>query len=408
MTKTQAKSDTPYPSKLALEQKMLPVPPKLAAAIGVDEALVLQRLHFWLVKGESSDYGTVVNGVRWIYNTLDAWLQQFIFFSKWRLRQALKNLRQLGLVLFSQLDKHEWKRIGYYTIDYGRLNQLQVSIGEPISEVAPNEAESLKPLESSKCELPHVNVWDATHQGVTAHTSYKESEETAEFTSSSIQSASLPTAFPPQPGDGSTSGTPLKGQGASPFAPLTPCPEPPPLRSTSSSHGGGMLTRPAATTPLMDQPDSDCLDDDSVAALAAEAATADSNQPTYSTVQLEALKRVGVYLNSAMMAQLRSSTPKQIDDAIACFEEDRQCWSKSQPMHNATGFFTKVLKQVKQEGRLPLPKSNPLEEALAMWRDRWLKLPSAWPQMLKDIKAAFPKGEITVIDWNQGPVLGSG
>ena len=393
---------------MALEKNAMPVPPKLAAAIGVDEAIILQRLHFWLVKGKSSDYGQVVNGVRWIYNTLDDWLGQFIFFSKWRLRQALKNLRQLGLVLFSQLEKHGWKRIGYYTIDYERLNQLQVSIGLPILEVVPNEAESLKPLESSKCELPHVNVWDATHQGVTAHTSYKESDITPDIYSSSIQSASLPTAFPPQPGDGSTSGTPLKGQGASPFASLTPCPEPPPLCSTNNSHGGGMLTPPPVTTPAIDQPEFDCLDDsDSVAALAKEAA-AGSNQPSYSTVQLETLKRLGVHINSAILSQISRVTSKQIDDAIACFEEDRQSWSKNKPMTNATGFFCNVLKKVKL-GRSPLPKSNPIEATLALWRDRWFNpvLLSARQQMLRDIKAYFPGGEISVVNWDEGPVLGS-
>ena len=95
-------------------------------------------------------------------------------------------------------------------------------------------------------------------------------------------------------------------------------------------------------------------------------------------------------------------------DAIACFEEDRQSWSKNKPMTNATGFFCNVLKKVKL-GRSPLPKSNPIEATLALWRDRWFNpvLLSARQQMLRDIKAYFPGGEISVVNWDEGPVLGS-
>lgn len=131
-----------------------------------------------------------------------------------------------------------------------------------------------------------------------------------------------------------------------------------------------------------------------------------SQEKPYSRVQLEALKRLGVLLNSAMVSQLQKAKPQQIDDAIACFVEDKQSWAKNKPMNNPTGFFTKVLKQVVREGRSPLVKSDPLAETLQMWRNRWQNLPDSRKAMLREIQANFPGGEIIVRDHNEGPIAG--
>ena len=100
--------------KLVADEHPLIVLPTLAAKIGLNEAIVLQQIHYWLGK----ECGRIINGVRWIYNRLDDWLEQFPWMSKWRLRQALGFLRDLGLVKFAQHEKKLWLRRGWYTIDY--------------------------------------------------------------------------------------------------------------------------------------------------------------------------------------------------------------------------------------------------------------------------------------------------
>lgn len=149
----------------ALEENPLLIPPKLAATIGLHEATVLNQIQYWLNKG----VGELINGIRWIWNTLDDWLNQFPFLSKWELRKALRRLRDdLGLLEFSQKQKHRWDRTGWYTINYKRLKALQLSM----------------------CGPPHVDVCPPTDRCVTVHTS--RGTETTPETSSEI--TATPTA----------------------------------------------------------------------------------------------------------------------------------------------------------------------------------------------------------------------
>ena len=45
----------------------------LACRIGLNEAIVLQQLHYWLNETNS---GTEHGGIRWVLNTTEQWLEQ--------------------------------------------------------------------------------------------------------------------------------------------------------------------------------------------------------------------------------------------------------------------------------------------------------------------------------------------
>jgi len=66
-------------SKLINNEHPLLVAPQLAATFkNVDAAIVLQQIHYWL----TTESGRLIDGVRWIYNRLDDWLEQFPWLSK--------------------------------------------------------------------------------------------------------------------------------------------------------------------------------------------------------------------------------------------------------------------------------------------------------------------------------------
>ena len=133
----------------ALEPCSIPCSPTLTVKFGADAALVLQQIHYWLKKGA----GRVIDGTRWIYNTLDDWVEQFPWMTKWIFRRVMKVLRERGLVKFCQHEKRQWNRRGWYTIDYNVLKTFLPSI----------------------CELEtHVDVLDT-------HTSYIETETTSKI-----------------------------------------------------------------------------------------------------------------------------------------------------------------------------------------------------------------------------------
>lgn len=71
-------------SRLLIHDYPLMVSPRLAVAIGLNEAIVLQQLHYWLgTAGKERD------GKRWIYNTQVEWQAQFPFWSLNTVRRAL-------------------------------------------------------------------------------------------------------------------------------------------------------------------------------------------------------------------------------------------------------------------------------------------------------------------------------
>lgn len=71
-------------------------PPHLACLIGLNEAIVFQRI-VWLC-GESN-YGKLDEaGRRWIFNTPRGWRYWFPFFSAHTIRRALENLRAMHLL----------------------------------------------------------------------------------------------------------------------------------------------------------------------------------------------------------------------------------------------------------------------------------------------------------------------
>jgi hypothetical protein len=114
-------------NKLLCTDKPLILSGRLAAVLNsVEAAIVLQQVHYWLGKKG----GKIIDGVHWIYNTYEQWLEQFPWLSKWRLRKIFYKLRETEILKFAQHDQHEYKRRGYYTIDYEKLKALQPSMCE--------------------------------------------------------------------------------------------------------------------------------------------------------------------------------------------------------------------------------------------------------------------------------------
>ena len=69
----------PKSSKLLIDDYPLQVLPKLAVAIGLNEAIFLQQVHYWLQKNTKH----VRNGKIWCYNAYKDWKRDnFPFWSE--------------------------------------------------------------------------------------------------------------------------------------------------------------------------------------------------------------------------------------------------------------------------------------------------------------------------------------
>lgn len=113
-------------SRLLINEPPLQVLPTLATAVGLNEALVLQQLHYWL---SMPKIGKMHNGKKWIYNSVNEWKKDnFPFWSIGTIRRTLESLKDQNLILAENLNDKPYDRTLWYTIDYDHLYILQQSI----------------------------------------------------------------------------------------------------------------------------------------------------------------------------------------------------------------------------------------------------------------------------------------
>lgn len=105
-------------SKLLINENPLVLLPSLAVKIGLNQAIVIQQIHYWLQASK-----TKINDKKWVYNTIDEWHEQFPFFSRSTLERAISSLVKDGFLIVEKLSGHKSDRTNYYTIDYIKLNQ---------------------------------------------------------------------------------------------------------------------------------------------------------------------------------------------------------------------------------------------------------------------------------------------
>lgn len=95
--------------------------PHLAKAIGVNEALVLQQLHYWLINHAEMQY----DGKFWIYKTYEEWQEQdFFFWSVRTVKSIFKKLGDMGLIESQKLSSNRHNRVNYYTINSVKLAEI--------------------------------------------------------------------------------------------------------------------------------------------------------------------------------------------------------------------------------------------------------------------------------------------
>ncbi len=107
-------------SKLLISESPLQVLPSLAVKIGLNEAIFLQQLHYWLNASKHE-----ADGKRWIFNTYQEWVDQFPFFSERTIKRIVERLKELSLIeTTKQLNRDKFNHTLWYTIDYEQLENV--------------------------------------------------------------------------------------------------------------------------------------------------------------------------------------------------------------------------------------------------------------------------------------------
>ena len=106
-------------NNLLIDEYPLIVIPSLAKKIGLNEAILLQQIHFWVGKQKHKK-----DGRYWVYNTYDEWMKQFPFWSKSTIRRTITSLEKKKLLIVGNYNKLGIDNTKWYTIDYHVLQSM--------------------------------------------------------------------------------------------------------------------------------------------------------------------------------------------------------------------------------------------------------------------------------------------
>jgi len=172
---------------------------ELACLLGLNEAIVLQQLHYWIEKNKA----TATNfhdGRYWTYGTVQEYRDRdFRFWSFDTVKRTFAKLIKLGFVLQGnynkiKLDQTKWYSINYIFLEEWITENASVPDNTPLVQNAPMEQGNLPQCNRAKSAFP-------TGQNAPLHQSISHQSNRAACTSPSGQNAtmqqgSLPHAIP--------------------------------------------------------------------------------------------------------------------------------------------------------------------------------------------------------------------
>ncbi|MGV3110807.1 conserved phage C-terminal domain-containing protein [Staphylococcus pettenkoferi] len=105
-------------NNLLIDDYPILVLPKLAEKVGLNEAIILQQIHYWL---NSSKHN--YDGKRWVYNSYPKWIEQFPFWSESTIKRTITSLEKQDLIFVGNYNKAGFDRTKWYSINYETLNK---------------------------------------------------------------------------------------------------------------------------------------------------------------------------------------------------------------------------------------------------------------------------------------------
>lgn len=106
---------------LLISEPPLIVLPSLARLVGLNEAIILQQVHYWLQRSSN-----IKDGHRWVYNSYPNWYKQMpVWKSETTMRTAFKRLEKQGLLITANYNKAGFDKTKWYRIDYDKLSSLE-------------------------------------------------------------------------------------------------------------------------------------------------------------------------------------------------------------------------------------------------------------------------------------------
>lgn len=115
-------------NRTLIDEYPLLVLPSLAVSLGLNEAIVLQQLHYWITENERQKRHAThyKEGKWWTNGSYDYWQKNnFQWWSVSTIRNIFKGLEDKGIVVSKRFNQQHHDQTKWYTIDYFVLSEWQ-------------------------------------------------------------------------------------------------------------------------------------------------------------------------------------------------------------------------------------------------------------------------------------------
>lgn len=110
-------------SKLLISESPLQVLPTLAVKIGLNEALMLQQVHYWISNPMNRN---VRNERVWVYKSYSEWRREFPFWSMRTIQRTMLSLEEKKILVVDSFNRLITDRTKWYSIDYEILDSFDI------------------------------------------------------------------------------------------------------------------------------------------------------------------------------------------------------------------------------------------------------------------------------------------
>lgn len=126
-----------------LNEEPILVMPRLATLIGLNEAIVLQQIQYWIRKNMSDptkEHTHFIDGRWWTYNQISEWEKQFPFWSYNTVKRTIAALEQTGILVSGHYNKDKFgrpdprNRTKWYTIDYEIITMHCAKVNDALAQ----------------------------------------------------------------------------------------------------------------------------------------------------------------------------------------------------------------------------------------------------------------------------------
>ena len=103
--------------------------PSLAITIGLNEAIIVSQVEYWLSKNfKNKQYKKDADGREWMYNSYSEWASNFPFWSKNTIIRAIESAESKGVLLSKLKGRGRIARSKWYSLNTEKINSYLLEV----------------------------------------------------------------------------------------------------------------------------------------------------------------------------------------------------------------------------------------------------------------------------------------